>query len=902
MDSNLLKLKNRLDQFPVFEENQVLTEDHLNQVVSYFDQQTRLSRRNLHGYGTVCGLKLSVVNRQLFLSKGCGLTTDGDLLEWQTDTSFPNFRLFKDDQAKYPLFQDAAVYELLPIGVKEEDQMSFTQFGQQTERKLSDFAAVLYLESYLYDPDLCTGGDCDNKGQKQINKLRVLLVSKSAAAQQQSLLSAGKSFFKLNKLPVQRLVMTPGTYDNYTKLANAYQSIIKTTSQSLQEALKSSYAQLSFLLSESFSNVNPTVVWNQKLAQVSASTSNSGKQYVYAFMKDVVQAYNEFVDSCYQLDVSCLADISLSPKHLFIGDAAAQIEDKKDPYRQQFVEIPYQSEGREKLQKCLFLFKRIGALIQSTDFSTDTTIRITPSILNDSLGNKAIPAYYQAAGSARLFENWNFDLTQKDRELSIQGYHASQYSQLPEVVNPLSYDLTNTDHFRIEGHLGKSFKTAFEALKSMIASNNLPIKVLPIMIETDFERAWVWPGLKYYGMEIMHKLYRDELVNNLNELKRFNVELNDKVQAADDEELPPRNIESNSLSLKAFTAQQTNLVNQKITTTKQFLAKSIVDFDHDSFENNYKEVISNGAALNKGIKGVTFASAYTPLEKTVNNINFSKLKGLADLIKKRAEKDKEKSMLQTFLEEHPGLEHTGGVPRGGTFVLLYSSSTKKVVADMSLPYWYVDIPVQEVPEESDVSDDNLVLDWKFNNDIFVYTNQNNKLKENLSHLNLQFDQLKLDVETQKTNLNSYQGSINTLIQTIPSYQIDYGSIGGITAGVQDPDLAKNVGLLTEMNNYKMNLENQINAGNATDAEKEVYNDMEMVMAGIVEDTIVKTSKTSSDIVKGGDEAKSLEIIVNLTKNLQSDGAKSKVRNVVETVKTESSAKTNYVETLGMFRL
>ena len=155
------------------------------------------------------------------------------------------------------------------------------------------------------------------------------------------------------------------------------------------------------------------------------------------------------------------------------------------------------------------------------------------------------------------------------------------------------------------------------------------------MIETDFTRAWVWPGLKYYGMEILHKLYRDELVNNLNELKHFNQELNTKVQAAADDELPPLNIEANALSLKAFTAQQTQLVNQKIGDTKMFLAKSIVDFDHDAFENNYKEVVAQGAMLNKGIKGVTFASSYTPLEKTVNNINFSKLKGLADLIRKR---------------------------------------------------------------------------------------------------------------------------------------------------------------------------------------------------------------------------------------------------------------------------
>ena len=900
MESNLLKLKSRLDHFPVFEENQVLTEEQLNQVVTYLDQQTRLSRRNLHGYGTVCGLHVSLVNRLVQLSKGCGLTSDGDLLEWPADTVFPNFRLFKDEQVKYPILQDAPVYELLPAGVKKEGQLSFGQFGQQSQKKLSDFAVMLYLESYLFDPDICTGGDCDNKGQTQLNQLRVLLVPKSLASKQPSLLSAGKSFFQLSKLSIQRLVLTSGSIDSYTKLANAYQSIISSTSQSLQDALKSSYSQLSFLLADSFNNQDPTPAWNQRLGQLAGATSTAGKQYRYAFLKDLVKAYNEFVDSCYQLNVACLPDINLSPKHVFIGDAAAQIEDKKDPFRQHFVETPYQSDGKEKLRKCLFLFSRIGALIESADFTNREDLKITPSTLHADLGNQAIPAYYQVVGEAQLLQKWSFERTQKDEEPGIYSYHAPAYSQLPEVRSPLSYDLTAYDHFRIEGHLGQPFRTAFETLQSMIKAHNLPIKVLPIMIETDFNRAWVWPGLRYNGMEILHKLYRDELVNNLNELKVFNVELNNKVQAANDEELPPLNIESNAMSLKAFTAQQTNLVNQKITETKNFLAKSIVDFDHVSFENNYKEVVSQGAMLNKGIKGVTFASAYTPLEKTVNNINFSKLKGLADLVKKREEKDKEKSMLQSFIESHPGLEHTGGVPRGGTFVLLYSSSTSRVVADMSLPYWYVDEPVSEVPEESDVSDNNLVLDWKFNNDIFVYTNQNNKLKESISKLNLQLDQFKFELDTQKTNLNSYQGSINTLIQTIPNYQIDYGKIGDLGVNVKDADLAGNLGILNQMNDYKMHLENQINTGVATEAEKAVYNDMELVMAGIVEDTIVKTSKTSTDIARDSDEAKSLEIVADVSKNLKTEGAVSKVRGAVESVKTGSTSKAIYLDQLNKF--
>ncbi|MCB0581485.1 MAG: hypothetical protein KDD10_19510, partial [Phaeodactylibacter sp.] len=40
----------------------------------------------------------------------------------------------------------------------------------------------------------------------------------------------------------------------------------------------------------------------------------------------------------------------------------------------------------------------------------------------------------------------------------------------------------------------------------------------------------------------------------------------------------------------------------------------------------------------------------------------------------------------SFAANHPGMEHTGGVPRGGTFVLAYSDTDQRVVADFCLPY------------------------------------------------------------------------------------------------------------------------------------------------------------------------------------------------------------------------
>ncbi|MFP9114604.1 hypothetical protein ACLI1A_11725 [Flavobacterium sp. RHBU_3] len=50
-------------------------------------------------------------------------------------------------------------------------------------------------------------------------------------------------------------------------------------------------------------------------------------------------------------------------------------------------------------------------------------------------------------------------------------------------------------------------------------------------------------------------------------------------------------------------------------------------------------------------------------------------------------KDVSKASFSDYIEKHPGIEHLGGVKRGGTFVVVYESeASKAVIADFSLPY------------------------------------------------------------------------------------------------------------------------------------------------------------------------------------------------------------------------
>lgn len=901
-----IKLSELVYNHPAFEENQVLTDDHLNALLRFLDQQDRQSRRLLHGYGTVCGLKLSFDDFTILLSKGCALTSDGDLIEIRENKSFTNFREFKDEQAKYGYFEGLNLTELVPDDIKKpKDAHALRQFNKMTGNQLADQVVVLYLESYLFDPDICTGGDCDNKGQEQINNIRFLLIPKEWISKKMKNYSPSKMFFNLDRVVVPRLRLAKGDIDNYSKLSGAYQTLISQIRKSFENQLSNSFDQLKPVLAPEFNGTDPTEKWLAHLREIiESSFKNSDRiQYAFSFLRDLAQAYNEFMDEAYELECACLPDIQICPKHVLLGDALAVIEDKKDLFRQAFVPSPILNKSGKKLQKLRFLFKRLGVLIESFKNDDLKEIKITPSRLNGFLSERAIPAYYIIRKERPLNSSWNFEMTGKDWDKAIYSYHAESYDAKPPASEPLAYDICSFDHFRIEGHLGLNVERASTELRKLILKNNVPIKVVPVLIENDAKDVVVRPGFKYYGMEIIHKLYRDELISNLNNVRRFNLDLNQKVQQASDDELPPVDLESNTISFKSFAQQQTENVNEKIGSAKNFLANSIEDFDVDGFEKSYKEVVDQTSILNRGVKNVTFASASTPLELAVNNSSFSKLKWIRDLVKLREDKSKEKLVFDKFMEDNPGLEHTGGCPRGGTFILLYSAEDKKVVADMSLPYWFTEAPVQEVPEKSDTSDDKLAFDWKKANDLKIYISPYYKLKTKMDLLDDKYSMVKNQIEAQVSSMKLYEGSIQTLVKNLPGNQAGGGLIPGReTFGeFENPLLDKNARILKEFAEYNKLVEDRKTAGTVTEAEIEIQKDMEKMMGAVIEDTIRKTSEIEGDIKPGSGSEKLLEMAAENTRLIKDEGLQLRLGNVVKEAETRTANKANYLNALNRFR-
>jgi hypothetical protein len=59
------------------------------------------------------------------------------------------------------------------------------------------------------------------------------------------------------------------------------------------------------------------------------------------------------------------------------------------------------------------------------------------------------------------------------------------------------------------------------------------------------------------------------------------------------------------------------------------------------------------------------------LDRFIFDCNVTRFKVLFDEYQKRVKQIAQESLLSEYVKKHPGLEHTGGVPKGGTFVLIY---------------------------------------------------------------------------------------------------------------------------------------------------------------------------------------------------------------------------------------
>src|SRR5690242_1556683 len=91
---NLRRLETVSTAYSIFEADQVLTYNQLNSLTDYLSDQERLTRVALLGVGIVGGLRVARSGATVTVTKGLGITTDGDLLAVPVDTVCSRFKIY----------------------------------------------------------------------------------------------------------------------------------------------------------------------------------------------------------------------------------------------------------------------------------------------------------------------------------------------------------------------------------------------------------------------------------------------------------------------------------------------------------------------------------------------------------------------------------------------------------------------------------------------------------------------------------------------------------------------------------------------------------------------------------------------------------------------------------------
>lgn len=523
--------------YPLFESGQVLTATHLNDLVAYLEQQDRLTRNKLIGIGIVCGLEggREPATNHVRISCGCAVTSEGYLLIHE-ETLYTHFRTYTlptaqveeatetlPADAPYPFFHDANgnpinLWELLPAGFTAGP-------GEPAPTALSaaflqNKVALLFLERNLESLKNCDIGDCSDKGAEWEFTLRALLVNRAdaqamldreAQIAQRPVDRRNHPRYGLNELRIEKINPAAHQIESFEGLLSRIYAVSNDLGPQLIDALNKSYDAFRYLLAgmypaSAFPNgpFGGATYFARVVSQLMQNIFLG--QYFYAYLVDVVRAYNEFLRAAMRIDAECCPHPGRFPLHVLLGEVtvrpAAFAGNVNQPgfnplsanggfgattrpagFRHHFVPSPLFDRQDERLHEVRSLHYRLYllAIRYTTDGLMDAEIRLTPSKEGDvQLSDQAIPYYYALLANKEnddLVRNWSYAKTMRNRLDRLFSYR-----YINNADHPLRYRMDDHNFCRVEGAVGKALSTVMQTLIEQKRQLGLSFAIEPVYI------------------------------------------------------------------------------------------------------------------------------------------------------------------------------------------------------------------------------------------------------------------------------------------------------------------------------------------------------------------------------------------------------------------------------------
>ena len=811
--------------YPIFEADQVLTADHLNEAVSYLEEQERLTRVKLIGMGIVCGLQARLADggTAVTVSTGVAITSKGYLITFKGEApdgliKYPFFTPYADPQEDiYPFFLNGGAE--IPLFELQEQKIQGAEPLGDLPESITNYGVLMYLECLDKKLKNCIENDCNEKGTERIFTLRVLLVRKEDMRNiicMESSLNGPKTEaqidefvnarFKLPGLQLPRVKLSPNIV-TAEQLLQLYVARITTSLPFLQTALLSTFKYYNPILQSLYQGQagfeeTVTVVLPGIHQQVVAGNL-CRIQYYYDLLCDLADTYNEFVDTAFDLWTACCPPMDTFPKHVRLTGLVTEESCEPSPYRTRFLHSPIHNGQAELAEQVRCLHFKIFLLIrQFQPVNNLQEIRITPSReLDERLTRRAIPAYYDLTPA--FVRNWNPELKRRCRSTENLSYHASQYAQaanLAHIRTPLAFSIKEYDFLRIEGHLCRPFKPALQEIIRQRNANCLPFDVVALKVGTDASgttiedmkclfkdldticRAWkkeiecmlgsTVGGLVRYNPSTVftadtqvvtiqpydYMISDGSIVQNL--LNVINVQEgylgNYVVQGIGQGQNDPCEDRDFTVNLIQENIAVADLPNQEYLIAVYYpatIATHIIDFarviDRPCSELDLAALERSQARLIRKVNEyyTTLNTYYTSPNRVFNfdvqgmlrvmsilisRCTLERIRVIKAEIERRKEELRKMNLFSEYFKKHVGMEHAAGVPKGGTFIIVYTGEEPNsntnlevgtIIADFFLPYLCCSDcpPITYVfPDEAAVSLDIKLKDFCVPYDFTIY--------------------------------------------------------------------------------------------------------------------------------------------------------------------------------------
>jgi hypothetical protein len=737
---------NEIQEYPVFQANQILTNTQLNNLIHYFDQEIKQSRLQISGQGILYGLSLDISTAEIKLGCGHAITSEGYLLGTTEELVF--------DKAQQHIWTNTPENSRKPFekylhthtGLTEAWEL-FTntkqpQIGIQNLTSLAlnwaEYQFLMYLDAPEEDLKSCTGTNCDNKGKTKKFKIRFFLIKKPIPIKNTEINAAP---FTLNRLQSALVADNKhmGNLVSSKQLKHYYSKVIEENKTLLINALDSFYQkyQEDFQLRES----DWTTIKNF------LSVPMAGHQYVYALLKDIADTYDEMLEYAISVQSDNCTAIGNFPQHINIGlcqPLASLIV--VDTVRHYYQPKPTHNEPQQQIH---FLFHKIQVLVSNFEKDPNLAYSITPSACAPvSLQKRSLPSYYQKDRNS-VKQHWNYQLYRKSQYNQINNYR--------EFPKNMSYDLRNSPFLLVEGILNQDVDEICQFLEKQKLTHNLSFGVVAVELmdlgvfdhlssQALMNGKWGFDELfhktketiEYWRGTYNHKLRK----KSQNEWQLFFDRFLSSTAFADLDlmyqntrlgllmKYQELNYQIQNIGI-IYTINQNNFLGAKQVYERVFnqlreIYLILGDHLHELAPNFvqwyqlHKELLnsliqlrllvthvveeeighpSKGVSVEKLLKQL--AEAERQLDIILLDDNYLKLNNLYHNFFWRMDyyAHQDPTIFSNFARKYTGLEHQTGVPSGGTLVLVYetqANQSRTIVADFCLPHLCINSPC-EVP-------------------------------------------------------------------------------------------------------------------------------------------------------------------------------------------------------------